>query len=39
MVWYIFTDEGDRVSELTYEDDTEPVEGFRYERMVEKTNI
>lgn len=38
-MWRIYTDEGDRVDKLTYIDDTEPVEEFRYERMVEKTNI
>lgn len=34
MGWYIFTDEGERVSKLTYEDDTEPVKEFRYERTI-----
>jgi len=33
-MWYIFTDEGERVSKLTYKDDTEPVKEFTYARVV-----
>jgi len=34
MAWFIYTDEGDRVSKLIYEDDTEPIEEFTYERTI-----